>query len=82
MLYPTLQTGAAEQQMVRAYTLEDQHNHLHHAYVVVWRQNTLGGYYDFEGTRLAEPAAVRARPRRRRSTGAPTGSSTTARTST
>ena len=28
---------------------------LHHAYVVVWRQNTLGGYYDFEGTDWLSP---------------------------
>jgi polyisoprenyl-teichoic acid--peptidoglycan teichoic acid transferase len=49
-LYPTLQTGPAEQQMVRAYTLEDEHHRPHHAYVVVWQQNPIGGYYDFEGT--------------------------------
>ena len=55
VLYPTLQTGPAEQQQVRAYTLDDQHGNLHHAYVVVWRQNTIGGYYDFEGTDWLNP---------------------------
>jgi LCP family protein required for cell wall assembly len=50
VLYPTLQTGQAEQQQVRAYTLKDEHGRLHHAYVVVWQQNVIGGYYDFEGT--------------------------------
>ncbi len=50
VLYPTLKTGPAVQEDTRAYALRDQHNHLHHAYVVVWRQNTLGGYYDLEGT--------------------------------
>jgi LCP family protein required for cell wall assembly len=47
--YPSVQTGPAIPQEVHAYTLEDQHKHLHHAYVAVWQQNTLGGYYDVEG---------------------------------
>ncbi len=55
MLYPTLQTGPSEQQMVRAYSLEDQQHNKHHAYVVVWRQNGLGGYYDFEGSDWLNP---------------------------
>jgi polyisoprenyl-teichoic acid--peptidoglycan teichoic acid transferase len=50
VLYPTLQTGQAEQQTVRAYPLKDEHGRRHHAYVVVWQQNPIGGYYDFEGT--------------------------------
>ncbi len=50
VLYPTLQTGPAEQQTVRAYKLRDEQGRLHHAYVVVWQQNSIGGYYDFEGT--------------------------------
>jgi LCP family protein required for cell wall assembly len=50
VLYPTLQTGQGEQQTVRAYELKDEHGRLHHAYVVVWQQNPIGGYYDFEGT--------------------------------
>src|ERR1700733_5282243 len=49
-LYPALQTGPAEQQMVRAYTLKDEHGRPHHAYVIVWQQNIIGGYYDFEAT--------------------------------
>jgi LCP family protein required for cell wall assembly len=55
VLYPTVQTGEAEQQTVRAYTLKDQQGNLHHAYVVVWQQNTQGGYYDFEGTDWLNP---------------------------
>ncbi|HTD58422.1 MAG TPA: LCP family protein [Solirubrobacteraceae bacterium] len=47
--YPSLQTGPATPQEVHVYTLEDQHKHLHHAYVAVWQQNGLGGYYDVEG---------------------------------
>ncbi len=39
VLYPKLQTGQSEQQQVRAYTLKNQQNIPHHAYVVVWRQN-------------------------------------------
>ncbi len=50
MEYPTLQTGPAVQQQVRVYGLEDQFKHRHHAYVAVWQQNGLGGYYDVEGT--------------------------------
>jgi polyisoprenyl-teichoic acid--peptidoglycan teichoic acid transferase len=55
VLYPRLQTSQSEQQTVRAYTLPDQHRHLHHAYVVVWQQSVLGGYYDFEGTDWLNP---------------------------
>jgi len=55
VLYPTLQTGAAEQQQVRAYTLKDQQGNLHHAYVIVWQENTIGGYYDFEGSDWLNP---------------------------
>ncbi len=55
VLYPTLQTGPAEQQQMRSYTLHDQQGNLHHAYVIVWRQNTIGGYYDFEGTDWLNP---------------------------
>jgi LCP family protein required for cell wall assembly len=57
-LYPSLQTGAAVQQGVRAYALRDQHNHLHHAYVIVWQQNGLGAYYDFEGTDWLNPPLI------------------------
>ncbi len=55
VLYPTLQTGQSEQQTVRAYTLNDQQGKPHHAYVVVWEQNILGGYYDFEGSDWLNP---------------------------
>lgn len=48
--YPTLQTGPAVAQQVRVYTLEDRAKHRHRAYVAVWQQNGLGGYYDVEGT--------------------------------
>jgi polyisoprenyl-teichoic acid--peptidoglycan teichoic acid transferase len=55
VLYPNLQTGPAEQQQVRPYALRDQQGNLHHAYVIVWRQNSLGGYYDFEGSNWLNP---------------------------
>ncbi len=55
VLYPSLQTGPAEQQQVRAYTLKDQQGIRHHAYVIVWQQNAIGGYYDFEGTDWLNP---------------------------
>jgi LCP family protein required for cell wall assembly len=55
VLYPALQAGAAEQQQVRAYGLTDQAGHAHHAYVVVWQQNQIGGYYDFQGTDWLSP---------------------------
>jgi polyisoprenyl-teichoic acid--peptidoglycan teichoic acid transferase len=58
VLYPTLQTGPAVQENTRAYTLKDQHNHLHHAYVVVFKQSNLGGYYDIEGTDWLNPPIV------------------------
>jgi polyisoprenyl-teichoic acid--peptidoglycan teichoic acid transferase len=47
--YPSVQTGPAISQEVHVYTLEDEHRHVHHAYVAVWQQNGLGGYYDVEG---------------------------------
>jgi LCP family protein required for cell wall assembly len=55
VLYPTLQTGEAEQQLVRPYVLFDEHKRLHRAYVIVWRQNLIGGYYDFEGSNWLNP---------------------------
>ena len=54
VLYPSLQSGNAVQQLVRPYTLTDEHGHNHHAYVIVWHQST-GGYYDFEGTDWVNP---------------------------
>jgi LCP family protein required for cell wall assembly len=47
--YPSVQTGQAVPQEVHVYKLEDQHKHVHHAYVAVWQQTGLGGYYDVEG---------------------------------
>ncbi len=58
VLYPTLQTGPASQQQVRAYVLPDRQGHIHHAYVVVWQQNIIGGYYDFEGTNWLDPPII------------------------
>jgi hypothetical protein len=55
VLYPTLQTAQGEQQTVRPYALRDQQGNLHRAYVAVWRQNTIGGYYDFEGSDWLNP---------------------------
>jgi polyisoprenyl-teichoic acid--peptidoglycan teichoic acid transferase len=55
VLYPRLQTSQSEQQTVRAYTLPDRQGHRHHAYVVVWQQSVIGGYYDFEGTDWLNP---------------------------
>jgi polyisoprenyl-teichoic acid--peptidoglycan teichoic acid transferase len=55
VLYPTLQTGAGSQQTVRAYALRNVQGELKRAYVIVWQQNTLGGYYDFEGTDWLSP---------------------------
>ena len=55
VLYPAVQTGVATQQQVRPYTLDDQQGHLHHAYVVVWQENEIGGYYDFEGSDWLNP---------------------------
>ncbi len=55
VLYPALQTGQAEQQGARAYTLNDQQGKLHHAYVLVFQQNQIGGYYDFEGSDWLNP---------------------------
>ena len=82
VLYPTLQTGAGRTAEVRPYTLSDQQGTLHHAYVVVWQQNIIGGYYDFEGTDWLNPPLV-AHPASTTIDGAHIhDSSTTARTST
>jgi LCP family protein required for cell wall assembly len=58
VLYPALQSGPATQEQVRPYALRDQQGHLHHAYVVVFQQNVLGGYYDIEGTDWLDPPIV------------------------
>jgi LCP family protein required for cell wall assembly len=58
VLYPSLQTGSASQQQVHSYVLRDNHNRLRHAYVAVWQQNGLGGYYDLEGTDWTNPPLI------------------------
>jgi LCP family protein required for cell wall assembly len=55
VLYPALETGSAQQVAVRPYFLRTQQGHLKHAYVIVWRQNTIGGYYDFEASDWLNP---------------------------
>jgi LCP family protein required for cell wall assembly len=58
VLYPSLQTAAGVEQPARAYDLRDQLGRLRHAYVAVWQQDTLGGYYDFEGTDWPNPPLI------------------------
>jgi len=55
VLYPRLQTGAASQETVRPYALRNVQKKIKNAYVVVWRVNMQGGYYDFEGTNWLSP---------------------------
>jgi LCP family protein required for cell wall assembly len=55
VLYPRLQTGAASQETVRPYALRNVQKQVKNAYVVVWRVNMQGGYYDFEGTNWQSP---------------------------
>ncbi len=55
VLYPTLQTGPAVQQEVRPYALRNLQHEVRFAYTVVWQVNTIGGYYDFEGTNWLDP---------------------------
>lgn len=68
VLYPSLQSAAAEEQPTRAYYLRDKGGRLRHAYVVVFKQNTLGGYYDFEGTDWPRPPLI-AHPNQQRKIG-------------
>jgi LCP family protein required for cell wall assembly len=56
--YPGLQTASSSGQPARAYDLRDRGGRLRHAYVAVWQQNTLGGYYDFEGTDWPHPPII------------------------
>jgi polyisoprenyl-teichoic acid--peptidoglycan teichoic acid transferase len=55
VLYPRVETGPGEQQTVRPYALKNVQGELKHAYVIVWRQNIEGGYYDFEGSDWLSP---------------------------
>lgn len=58
VLYPSLQTASSVEQPARAYDLRDRGKRLRHAYVAVWRANTLGGYYNFEGTDWQRPPLI------------------------
>jgi LCP family protein required for cell wall assembly len=58
ILYPSLQSSLGVQQSSRAYYLRDTGKRLRHAYVIVWQQNALGGYYDFEGTDWPHPPII------------------------
>jgi polyisoprenyl-teichoic acid--peptidoglycan teichoic acid transferase len=58
VVYPGLQTGPAVPQGIHAYTLKDPQGHTHHAFVEVFQQNGLGGYYDVEGMDWTEPPIV------------------------
>jgi polyisoprenyl-teichoic acid--peptidoglycan teichoic acid transferase len=58
VLYPTLQTGAAVPQGIRVYTLKDEQGHRHHAFIEVFQQNGLGGYYDVEGMDWTNPPII------------------------
>jgi hypothetical protein len=58
VLYPSLQTASSTEQPARAYDLRDRGGALRHAYIAVWQENTLGGYYNFEGTDWTNPPLV------------------------
>lgn len=58
VVYPGLQTGFAQWQGIHDYTLPDQDGHRHHAFVEVFQQNGLGGYYDIEGMDWTNPPIV------------------------
>jgi len=62
ILYPRLQSPQAVQQQVRTYRLIDSEGGGRSAYVIVFEQNSFGGYYDLEGTDwLNPPLFLRAR---------------------
>jgi polyisoprenyl-teichoic acid--peptidoglycan teichoic acid transferase len=58
VLVPTLETGPAVAQTARTYDLRDKQGQLHQAYVIVFKQNGLGGYYDVQGTNWLDPPLV------------------------
>ncbi|HUN77496.1 MAG TPA: LCP family protein [Solirubrobacteraceae bacterium] len=58
VLYPALQTGPATQETVRPYALRDRQGGIHHAYVAVFQQSPIGGYYDVEGTGWLDPPII------------------------
>ena len=59
VLYPAVQTGAANSSRCAPTRSTTSRAHLHHAYVVVWQQNEHRRLLRLRGHRLAEPAAVR-----------------------
>jgi hypothetical protein len=58
ILFPALQTAPANEQTTRVYDLRDNHGKVRHAYITVWQQSGLGGYYDFEGTDWPDPPLI------------------------
>ena len=58
VIYPSLQTGPAVPLGIHTYTLEDRQHHRHHAFIEVFQQNGLGGYYDVEGMDWTEPPII------------------------
>jgi LCP family protein required for cell wall assembly len=58
VLLPTLETGSAVQQAARVYYVRDQHGRLRHAYAIVWQHNSLGAYYDLQGTDWPDPPVI------------------------
>ena len=58
VLYPRLQTGPAQQVDTRAYTIKDRSGVRHQAYVVVFQENTDGGYYDVEAMNWNDPPLI------------------------
>lgn len=58
VVYPSLETGPAVPVGSRAYGLRDTKGHRHHAFVEVFQQNGLGGYYDVEGMDWTDPPII------------------------
>jgi len=58
VLIPTLQSASAVEQTARTYAMRDKQGHLRQAYVIVWKQNSLGGYYNVQGTSWLDPPLV------------------------
>jgi LCP family protein required for cell wall assembly len=58
VVYPSLQTGPAVPEGIHTYTLEDPQHHRHHAFIEVFQQNGLGGYYDVEGMDWNNPPII------------------------
>jgi hypothetical protein len=58
VVYPSLKTGPAVAQGGRAYTLHGSDGRPHHAFVEVFQQNELGGYYDVQGMDWTNPPII------------------------